>query len=98
MITVFRFTASWCQPCKTLALLFETLAQTYNGRVVFKTIDVDEQRDLAEQHTVRNVPTVLFFDADGESSGRLVGVKPRQDYIDAIDIRLAVEEKMKNHV
>lgn len=96
MITVVRYTASWCQPCKTLAPLFQKLAEKYAGRVTFKTVDVDEDRTSAEKNAIRNVPSVLFFEND-EPSGRLVGVKPQQDYIDAIELRLKVEAEMNKY-
>lgn len=97
MITVIRFTAPRCQPCKTLAPLFAALQKQYEGRAVFKTVDVDEDRTLAEQYAIRSVPTVVFLDENGETSGRLVGVKPQQDYIDSIDIRVNVEEHLKKY-
>ena len=91
MITVIRATASWCQPCKALAPLLKKVEEQYAGRVNFKVVDVEEDKDTAEKYVIRSVPTVLFLDSQGESSGRLVGVKPLQDYIDAIEVRLKAD-------
>jgi len=46
MMTVKRFTAAWCGPCKQLAPVFEELKNEITD-VNFKTIDVDADREAA---------------------------------------------------
>jgi thioredoxin-like negative regulator of GroEL len=95
MIIVTRFTAPWCQPCKLLTPIMKMLEDRYGDLVVFATVDIESHPETATEHNVRSIPTVLFHDASG-GTGRLVGIKPMQDYIDAIDLRLKVDAGEEN--
>lgn len=63
------FSSSWCNPCKMLAPTLDSIS----GQVNIQKIDVEQQPQLASQHSVRNVPT-LILEVDGVTKGRLVGV------------------------
>jgi thioredoxin 1 len=75
MLTVKRYTASWCQPCKQLAPVFDALQSEISG-VSFQTIDVDVNKDAAIQAGVTSVPTVIF-EKDGQQAYRFSGVLPK---------------------
>lgn len=83
MITVMRFTAPWCAPCKMLAPVIQGLAQEFPG-VTFETVDVDGNPDMAQHFNIRSVPTVLLLNNDETILQTFVGVQPRQTYIEAI--------------
>jgi thioredoxin 1 len=83
MITVMRFTAPWCAPCKMLAPVMQGLMQEF-PTVTFETVDVDNNPDLAQHFNVRSVPTVLLLNNDETILQTFVGVQPRQTYIEAI--------------
>ena len=70
MNKVIRFTASWCQPCKALALNLET-AQL---NLPIEVIDIDVQDELAVEYGIRGVPTLVMMDENIEVK-RLVGSK-----------------------
>ena len=57
---VIDFYADWCGPCKMLAPVYEELA-TELPEVFFGKINVEEERQAAEQFDVRSVPTILIF-------------------------------------
>jgi thioredoxin 1 len=63
MKQVIRFTASWCQPCKAYAPIFERVASETTG-VQFKTIDVDSGDPLIMKFGIRNVPTTVVLNGD----------------------------------
>lgn len=84
MITVKRFTAPWCAPCRMLAPVLSGLASEYPD-VVFETVDVDEQPEVAQQYDIRSVPVVMIF-KDNEVVSTIVGANSKQKYIDAIEI------------
>lgn len=67
---ILRFTASWCQPCKALALNLET-AQL---NLPIEVIDIDVQDALAVEYGIRGVPTLVMMDENIEVK-RLVGSK-----------------------
>jgi thioredoxin 1 len=74
MKQAYRFTASWCQPCKTLAKTLEKI-ETTTPIVVY---DIDENADMAKKYNIRGVPTLVMVEGDQEVK-RLVGVKPEQE-------------------
>jgi thioredoxin 1 len=79
MLTVYRFTAEWCGPCKMMAPTVEQLMKEYNVKdseveIVNLDADLDENRELAVKYNVRSIPT-LVFEKDGSEVDRTVGVK-----------------------
>jgi len=70
MRKVLRFTASWCQPCKMLARILEDIPTDYTIEI----IDIDENRELAIQYSVRGVPTLVMLQNDIETK-RIVGMQ-----------------------
>lgn len=83
MITVMRFTASWCQPCKMLAPILQGLTQDF-PTVKFEVIDVDSNPDMAHHFKIRNIPSVILLNKEDEILKTLVGIHSKQTYIDAI--------------
>jgi thioredoxin 1 len=74
MNRVLRFTASWCQPCKTLAKNLESV----NNNIPIEVIDIDVHSDLAVDYGIRSVPTLVMLDGNTEVK-RFVGVKSLKD-------------------
>jgi len=77
MKTILYFTASWCGPCKALAPRMEKLS----GQINYRKIDVDGNQDLSMKYGVRNVPSLVLVNENGEELDRLVGVQPDQTII-----------------
>jgi len=71
---VIRFTASWCQPCKTLAKVLEDI-QTDKPIEVY---DIDEHPDYATEFGIRGVPTMVMMDGNTEVK-RMSGFKSKQE-------------------
>ena len=74
-MTVKRYTASWCGPCKQLAPVFNEL-QNELTNVTFETIDVDANREAAIEEGIASVPTVIL-EKDGQQVYRFSGVLPK---------------------
>jgi thioredoxin 1 len=74
-MTVKRFTAAWCGPCKQLAPVFEELKNEITN-VNFETIDVDMDREAAIEKGISSVPTVIL-EKDGTQVYRFSGVLPK---------------------
>ena len=64
---IYRFTASWCGPCKALAKVLEN----ENLGVEIEVIDIDENRELCEKYNIRGVPTLV----NPENNTSIVGLK-----------------------
>lgn len=76
---ILRFTASWCQPCKTMA---KNLKGADLG-IDIEVIDIDVQPELAIQYGIRSVPTLILL--GGSNEKRIVGVKTLKQIKDWID-------------
>ena len=68
MKKILRFTASWCQPCKAMAKNLEVA----NLDIPIEVIDIDVHDDVAIDHGIRSVPTLILKDSSTEK--RLVGL------------------------
>ena len=82
---VVDFWATWCGPCKRLAPVIEELATEYEGRVHIGKCDVEEDEDLAMQFQVSSIPTIVFFNAQGEPVDRIVGAQAKAALVQKIE-------------
>lgn len=55
------FYAPWCGPCKMLAPLLEQLAGELAGKLKFAKLNVDDAPELAADHEITGVPTLMLF-------------------------------------
>ena len=55
------FYADWCGPCKTLSPILEQLQTEFEGKVNIVKIDVDAHPELATEHNIRSIPTLMLF-------------------------------------
>jgi len=83
MLTLKRYTATWCGPCKTLSPIMNEIQSEVNG-VQFITIDVDQNRESATQNNVSGVPTVIL-EKNGQEVHRFTGVMPKQSILNLIN-------------
>lgn len=83
MITLKRFTAPWCAPCRMLSPLFKQMEKDMPD-ITFETIDVDENPELATEYSIRSVPTVMIFKGN-DVVASLVGAGSRPEYLALIE-------------
>ncbi|KAI0813646.1 thioredoxin-like protein [Xylaria sp. FL0064] len=67
---IVDFYADWCPPCRAIAPIFSTLADTYavNSKLAFAKVNVDHVKDVASEFGVSAMPTFVFF-RDGLPQG-----------------------------
>ena len=70
------FWAVWCGPCRAVAPLVDQLATEFQGRAKVGKIDVDSERELAQQFSIASIPTVLVFKG-GEVVEQVLGARPK---------------------
>lgn len=68
------FWAEWCNPCRMLAPVVESLSGEYEGKIRFCKINIDEASDLATTYGVMSIPTLVLF-SGGEEKERVVGLQ-----------------------
>lgn len=85
---VIDFWAPWCGPCRSIAPIIEELATVYEGRAVIGKYNVDEADELGVEYGIRNIPTMLFFDKEGNMVDKHVGTITRDALAAKIDALL----------
>ena len=70
------FWATWCAPCKAIAPMVEDLAGSYEGKIDFYKLNIDDNPGTPGQYGVRGIPTLLLF-KDGRVVDQIVGAVPR---------------------
>jgi thioredoxin 1 len=63
VLTVFRFTAKWCKPCKALDPLYHELSKDHMGQAVFYNVDVDECDEVAALNGAVAIPLFVSYRA-----------------------------------
>jgi thioredoxin 1 len=78
---LWDFWATWCPPCKQLKPTIEALEKEYEGKIEIKSIDSDQNKDLAQKFGIQAIPTLVFLDAKGNELSRIVGLVPRDTIV-----------------
>jgi thioredoxin 1 len=78
---LWDFWATWCPPCKQLKPTIEALEKKYEGKIEIKSIDTDQNQDLAQEFNVQAIPTLVFLDAKGNELSRIVGLVPEDTIV-----------------
>lgn len=76
-LTLVKFGAPWCGPCRAIAPLLERLA-TEHPKVSIVDIDIDQAPDLAARFAIRSIPTLIAW-KDGVLQWTKIGVPSSQD-------------------
>jgi thioredoxin 1 len=69
------FWAEWCGPCRMVAPILEEMASENESLSIAK-LNVDENPQVAMQHDVMSIPTLILF-KDGVEKKRLVGARSK---------------------
>ncbi len=77
-LTVVDFWAPWCMPCKAIAPVIEELAATYDGKVKFTKLNVDDNPMTASSFGIRGIPTIILY-KNGQVVDQVVGAVPKAE-------------------
>jgi putative thioredoxin len=88
---VLDFWATWCEPCKQLSPLLESLVAEYGGRVLLAKIDVDANPQLAQAFQVQSIPSV-FAVVKGQPIPLFQGAQPEPQVRAVFDELMRVAE------
>ena len=80
---VVDFNADWCGPCRRLAPVLQELARERTD-VDFYSVNVDDNKELAEALRVSSIPMLLIVPASGDPQA-IVGLYPKEEIVKVID-------------
>lgn len=70
------FWAEWCGPCKMMNQPLEEIAGETSGKLTVAKLNVDENQQIAINHEVMGIPTMIVFQ-NGAEKKRLVGARSK---------------------
>ncbi|MCB9493256.1 MAG: thioredoxin [Epsilonproteobacteria bacterium] len=76
--------ATWCGPCKQIEPIFDELSKELSGQYTFAKLNIDNDRDIAIQHSVSSIPTFLFIKG-GEVVARETGYMSKEVLKDKLE-------------
>lgn len=83
-LLMVKYVAPGCGPCHTLKPILNKVVDEFDGKIHFIEIDIDKDRDIAENANIVGTPTVQFF-KDKELLHEVKGVKQKSEYRQMIE-------------
>ena len=77
-VALVDFWATWCGPCKSQTPILEKVKASIGEKASIIKVDVDKLPELAAQHGVRSIPTLILF-KEGEIVKTMVGLQKQPD-------------------
>jgi putative thioredoxin len=74
LLVVIDFWAAWCQPCRLLAPILESLARDYDGKFLLVKADTEKLPNIAGAFGVQSIPAVYAL-RDGQLLDYFVGLR-----------------------
>lgn len=76
-----KFGASWCAPCN----MASKMLKSFDPELV-QEVDITKDAELAEQYGIKNIPTFVLINANGDEIDRFNGfnAKSLKEAIDKI--------------
>ena len=82
-LVLVDFSAEWCGPCKMMAPILKETKAIMGDKVTIIKIDIDRNRETAEQLNIQGVPTLMVY-RNGEIKWRQSGVVPAQTLVSVL--------------
>ncbi|MBD2418870.1 thioredoxin-disulfide reductase [Anabaena cylindrica FACHB-243] len=86
-LLLVKYISPGCGPCHTLKPILNKVVDEFDGKIYFVEIDIDKDRDIAENAGVTGTPTVQLF-KDQELVKEVKGVKQKSEYRQLIESNL----------
>jgi thioredoxin len=82
------FYATWCGPCQMMAGILSQVNDQLKGQIKIIKIDTDKYPQIASQHGVAALPTLVLFKG-GRPVDRIEGVLPTDQLVSRLRPHLA---------
>lgn len=81
---VVDFWATWCGPCRKLSPVIEEISESYEGKVKFVKVNIEECLCTAKTYSISGLPSLLVFKS-GEAVERMTGLMPKSTIVSNIE-------------
>jgi thioredoxin len=85
--TLVDFYAPWCGPCQMMAGILKEVKETLGDRVNIVKINTDNYPQIASQHRIEALPTLVLF-KNGQVSDRIEGVLRSEQLVQRLQANL----------
>jgi thioredoxin 1 len=75
------FGANSCVPCRQMRPILKEVSNEYAEKAVVLVIDVYKYQNLAREHKIQMLPTLVFFDSKGKEVFRHVGILDKEKIV-----------------
>lgn len=82
-LVLVDFNAKWCAPCKKMAPVFDEIENEYRDKLLFVKIDVEENKTIADELKIENIPTILLY-KNGKVIWNHVGLIEKNTLVEVI--------------
>ncbi len=82
-LILVEFWAEWCSACITQDKIFEEITEELGGNLRIGKVNVSDNRLLAEQFGVRNIPHLVLL-KNGETVMQIPGIQNKTHLINQI--------------
>ncbi len=82
-LTVIKFWADWCAPCKIFVPVFEAVSEMVKD-VEFQSVNIDDDPESATLYNVRSIPTTIITKND-EVVDTIIGLVNEEELLNRIN-------------
>jgi thioredoxin reductase (NADPH) len=86
-LLLVKYVSPGCGPCHTLKPILNKVVDEFDGKIHFVEVDIDQDRDIAENAGIIGTPTVQIF-KNKELVKEVRGVKQKSEYRQMIESNL----------
>ena len=78
-VVLVDFFADWCMPCLMMAPVIDDLSETFEGKIKFAKVNIDDNSDIARKFHVSSIPNFVVF-KEGEPIEQFVGAISSEEF------------------